>query len=764
LTLLIFQFFENISTGTTHLLIGSSTTPNSVPSFLTSTLPQIARSLLALDISANFLGALPPVLAVCENLEELNVGSNPLRVLPVFLADLINLRVLIADSTGITTLPDTLVDLDKLHTISIRRNKLHALPSWLCLLPALQTLCVDGNPFQGPWRALVDPLLAKAPSTPVYPPSTPVIPLSASLQSSQSGHIPQVEADDEFSDQESSTPSPAAQLQYSADDDDQTMTIERSLLGRAKTSPTAFDHTAQPTSQTSAKPLARTRTTPNRNYYDQNRAKSTAGLPSESRGGHQSGTGKNDDTLGKSGGSEIRKMKSAGDLRRARPGAANGAAEINAMPQRPPLLPHAGSLSSSNLLNSMAGSNGSSINSPSQAESPYPKRFASLGPSSQLTQKPPVPLARPVTSGGRPQLSQSMWEQSGGVGENGQFLRSLSNGNPGRPRPPSMEPKTDPLRMEDLKVTQKQRSRWGFLKKMSMGKIKPDSPTVPSSGSPNPTRVSRPTTATGGSPPKLTSSVRGMDRLSKTPQIDLRFSTTGALDAFPAITASYSHPPSPISPFLVEKPPMPSSNGFLAAPAPVRSAKRRSFLPIDAPGQISLSIPENSKFVSGVVVSPDADDQQAQPRPNSVRGGLTLSTPVVDHEVLRRKEEERARDAYMRALRSVMAYLKDMNDLSHVQQSNSLSMYGVSSDEHPHPRSRRPTVVESQFSRESSSGGSTTDSSSHLRSAESIAGMRSGSSSQTLSVMTTDSSGSQEERKFKDDKGKRAMVIREIVV
>jgi hypothetical protein len=176
-----------------------------------------------------------------------------------------------------------------------------------------------------------------------------------------------------------------------------------------------------------------------------------------------------------------------------------------------------------------------------------------------------------------------------------------------------------------------------------------------------------------------------------------------------------------------------------------------------------LSIPENSKFVSGVVVSPDTDNQQAQPSPNSVRGGLTLSTSVVDHEVLRRKEEERARDAYMRALRSVMAYLKDMNDLSHVQQSNSLSMYGVSSDEHPQPRSRRPTVVESQFSRESSSGGSTTDSSSHLRSAESIAGMRSGSSSQTLSVMTTDSSGSQEERKFKDDKGKRALVIREIV-
>jgi hypothetical protein len=50
-----------------------------------------------------------------------------------------------------------------------------------------------------------------------------------------------------------------------------------------------------------------------------------------------------------------------------------------------------------------------------------------------------------------------------------------------------------------------------------------------------------------------------------------------------------------------------------------------------------------------------------------------------------------------------------------------------------------------------------------LRSPESMAGLRSGTSSKTLSVVTTDSNGSFEERKFKDDKGKRAMVVREIV-
>jgi hypothetical protein len=60
------------------------------------------------------------------------------------------------------------------------------------------------------------------------------------------------------------------------------------------------------------------------------------------------------------------------------------------------------------------------------------------------------------------------------------------------------------------------------------------------------------------------------------------------------------------------------------------------------------------------------------------------------------------------------------------------------------------------------SSGSMVDMSGQLRPSESIAGLRSGSSSQTLSVVTTDSCSS-EERKFKDDKGKRVKVIQEIL-
>ncbi|KAF9535838.1 hypothetical protein CPB83DRAFT_753504 [Crepidotus variabilis] len=761
----------HVQPGTTHLLIGSSTTPNAVPTFLTNNLPQIAQSLLALDISANFLGALPPVLAVCENLEELNVASNPLRVLPVFLADLINLRVLIADSTGITTLPDTLVDLDKLHTISIRRNKLHALPSWLCLLPALQTLCVDGNPFQGPWKALVDPLLAKIPATPVYPPSTPQMPLSAAQSENEATDT------DEFSDHEITSPGPAAV--QSQEEEDQTITPDRAQLGRP-TAPYPLNHMAPPLPQ-SAKPLARTRTTPNRSYFDQTRAKSSAGLPSDLQGARQSPpVGRPEESHGHNGEPEVRRMKSAGDLRRPR--TAIAASPENELPQRPGLLHYPTSLSSSNLL-----STGSSASPSPAAQNPnvlltepiYPKRFASLGPNSQLAASTSIrpQLTRPMTSTGghRRQLSQSMWDGSGeegGANENGQILRSSSY-NAASPKPSPQPMKVEPSRvelvnMEDGKGSKRVReknSRWGFLKKMSMGKMKPDSPTSTPSPSPNPPRLRSKTAS--GSPPKQYASLRtGYDRMSKSPQIDLRFSTSGMLDGLPVITAqppsaSVTQPPSPSPPTLTLPsftPAVATSNGFLAPSPTPRATKRRSFLPLDAPGQMSLSIPENSKFVSGVVVSHEADDASG---PDGARG--FTPSPVVDHDHIRRKEEERARDAYMRALRSVMAYLKDMNDLSQVQQqSNPLSIYG-SSDDASNQRARRPTMVDSQ--RESSftsSGGSTADSS-QLRSSESIAGLRSGTSSQTLSVATTDSNGSQEERKFKDDKGKRAMVIREIV-
>lgn len=144
-------------------------------------------------------------------------------------------------------------------------------------------------------------------------------------------------------------------------------------------------------------------------------------------------------------------------------------------------------------------------------------------------------------------------------------------------------------------------------------------------------------------------------------------------------------------------------------------------------------------------------------------------------EQIQRREEEKARETRTRALRSVMAYLRDMHDLGLTQTPNTMSVYGGSLEAPANgARSRRPTVVENgRIPSESSIGSisatmtSRSDLSSHLRSMESRMGLRS-SSAQTNSVATvatTDSSGSGsgEERKFKDDKGKRARILREIV-
>ena len=166
----------------------------------------------------------------------------------------------------------------------------------------------------------------------------------------------------------------------------------------------------------------------------------------------------------------------------------------------------------------------------------------------------------------------------------------------------------------------------------------------------------------------------------------------------------------------------------------------------------------------GVVVARDGEASPAIDGTMPPAAGASPARSEHDtHEQHARRAAERAREAYMRALRSVMAYLKDMNDLGAVQHAartgarllpptgagHPMSMYD--DDGTPeHTRARRPTVGEA----DAAAG--------HLRLAD-ASGARSGTSSQTLSVATTDSSGSGEERKFKDDRSKRANLVREIV-
>ncbi|KAJ7900051.1 hypothetical protein B0H14DRAFT_3080449 [Mycena olivaceomarginata] len=660
--------------GTTHLLLGSSGSPNALPSFLTTVIPQICTSLLALDLSANFLNALPPSLALCVCLEELNIASNPLRVLPVFLADLLHLRVIIADSTGISTLPDTLVDLDKLHTISIRRNKMHALPSWLSLLPVLQTLYVDGNPFQGPWKALVEPLLAKVPSTPIYPLSTPTFPLHSPSSGDQ-------DTDDDLSEPPSSGPN-GRRFETSPDEEEHTITPDRAR------------------SPSEGRGLTRTRTTPNRPHHPIPRRGTVAANTLEDPGYFAD--------------HEVRRMKSAGDLRLNRAG--------EPVP-RPPMQHYATSQSSTNL----------------------------------LSQTPPRPG---MQKRARPQLTQSLWDNNHTSPDRDENASRSSSFVPqtqaaqNNTSPPRIMPVFDGA--STIRAGKEKNSRWGFLKKMSMGKMKADPPSPRPMPQPAPRIMRGPATA------PISDASPG--RFNQLPQINMRISTTGALDAFgpPAIhtlppAAEEEEPPRAARPPSVASPAsLAPPNALLVPPTTTRTAKRRSFLPLDTPAlSLNIPIPEAAAFLPGMTATGgDADGSDA------ARG--ETPSPVVESYL--RREEERAREAYQRALRSVMAYLKDMNDLGLSQQAAGMGVYGANGDEALQPRSRRPTVAGMEREASLSSIGSSVDSAGQLRSLDGSTVMRGGSSTQTNSVATTDSSGSNDERKFKDDKGKRAMVVREIVV
>ncbi|KAG1757379.1 hypothetical protein EDB19DRAFT_1623707 [Suillus lakei] len=735
-----------VDPGTTHLLLGSSSTAGTVAPFLMGALPQICNTLLALDISANFLNAVPIALASCENLEELNIASNPLRVLPVFLTHLTSLRVLIADATGINSLPDSLCVLDKLHTLSIRRNKMHSLPSWLCLLPSLQELYLDGNPFQGPWQALVEPLLAKTSMPPLYPPSTPNIPPSpASLADSYVG--PETDTESEPT---SAGPEGPSLSQF----DDDTITPGRApFLGRSATSPPIL-------SLPKAVPrgLTRTKTAPNGSFFSSKsrpRTEAADGLRASKRV-EDSGYYTDHD---------LRRMKSAGELRSSfdQPDSQISPQDSPVVtPARPALPNYSTSASSSNLLSVVGGS-------PESDRLIVPKRYASLGVSSTSftpTRSPrpslPQALFDPPSAAPEPTVPESSRISAVETISPVTSPRRPLSRDPTRSSPGYGERNSTARQSQSHSKDREKSGRWGFLKKMSMGKMRPgpDSPAPPSRPT---TTYNRPLPESGTAFASNTTTSYS----STSPQIDLRFSTTeffGPLTGgAPSVALS---PPELENEAENETPtsekaspiPPPAIPGSFLIPSPSpnpRSTRRRSFLPVD--DTATIPSPSPMSFLERLSGDDDADE----PRPSM------SSSPIPDSDCIdfaSRREEERAREAYTRALRSVMAYLKDMNDLGLSQGGNTISMYSGGEESLPSGmRSRRPTIIErtnsdaSAMSTISRAGSMSTQ----LRSPDVMSGLRSGTASQTVSVAASDCSA--EERKYKDDKSKRALVVREIV-
>ncbi|KAJ6516346.1 Dbl homology domain-containing protein [Mycena sanguinolenta] len=187
-------------------------------------------------------------------------------------------------------------------------------------------------------------------------------------------------------------------------------------------------------------------------------------------------------------------------------------------------------------------------------------------------------------------------------------------------------------------------------------------------------------------------------------------------------------PSTPAYPLSTPDSAVPNTSNVLVLPIPLRTAVRRSFLPV-----------------------------------GGSEGSVREPTPDLEIENFLRREEDRVREARRRALRSIMGYLKDMNDLQLSQHGAAMGVAGAGVDEalQLRLRLRQATMArldwpiwEVEPDREGSLD-------SALRAMESMMGIPDRSPTQTNNVATADSS---DERKFKDDKSKRAMVARKIVV
>ncbi|CAE6405626.1 unnamed protein product [Rhizoctonia solani] len=756
----------DVQTGTTHLLLASSPTPALLPAFLAQVLPQISTSLLCLDISDNDLGALPPALTSCTNLEELNVSSNPLRNLPSSLGALVSLRVLIADACELQSLPSQLINLGALHSLSVRSNRLVMLPVWMCAMPGLEVLKIEGNTFAGPWKSLVEPLLPRDTShTP--PPSTNGVYSAARAANS----LPLLSTTANASPVLLNRPA-TAQRSYSQ----QPQALDPRWSGPAFTTsplpspyPTSSSAPHSPPRSALSPPPAHVlmspppatglahlqlpvhsppSTTAKLNMHLGALAPTPRKKKKRAGGGSISGseimTDAESEVESTSWPSGPRRMKSADELRRM------GNPEDEAPPPSAPILSAAPTLPE-----------------PQQGQV---KRYMSLG----VRSSPSRPDARQMWAGGSarnstvgsgsrnstggprgsrysatglqgqrleedqasPDVSYEFGAMGGGSEEDGRpsIARAASDERVGQRYSGVEDAYAHAKASGATPEEQRRKGRWGFLKKVSMGRLRSHS---------NAERLGRMPAAQIGNMPAMPMPTRPHTQSHPSqpiaapsapvpPQVNV---TSAGSPASSVLTARV----------MASKRSQEGLNGFpspgllqpVSSPSLPR-AKRRSFLPFDTPPLLNIPIPAEP-FMTNVVALGESEAEDEA---------------LVAEEAQRRADEEAARQHL--ALRGVMNYLRDMADLEG----------GIGAGLVPSPRnSRRPPLTQYMDGRTKSDGSyaSSTSTPPMLRSAPSTASLRGGQDS----VNTTDSSGSYgqfaEDRKYKDDKGRRVAIVREII-
>lgn len=296
------------------------------------------------------------------------------------------------------------------------------------------------------------------------------------------------------------------------------------------------------------------------------------------------------------------------------------------------------------------------------------------------------------------------------------------------------------------------KGKWGFLKKMSMGRMRPDPPVPRLNHSHGPTSRSNqtsPQSAVSPRPPMPSTPN------SAGPGPRPRAATRNVLS--PMTPASVTPSNLTVSPNRVQNP------SYATSPTTSRAAKRRSFLPLDGPPSLNIPIPTTSPFFAEELIAPLEETEEGQSKaiaePGPTPAAQPLSTQI---EVIQMQQHNQAR-----VLRGVMAYLRDLADLSVVNATavgsipsampSTVNLTSASaSTDGTDNRPRRPTIAENGRVISDASTSSAL-SSSHSEDPR----------INTSSTVTTDSSGSgkgEEDRsKYKEDKSRRVKIIKEIV-
>lgn len=96
------------------------------------------RSLTKLRLANNQIHFLPLTIGNLKNLKELDVSFNKLKRLPINIKGLRNLKYLHAEKNDLTAMPDEICELVELETLNITENNIHTLPMRLHRLTKLK--------------------------------------------------------------------------------------------------------------------------------------------------------------------------------------------------------------------------------------------------------------------------------------------------------------------------------------------------------------------------------------------------------------------------------------------------------------------------------------------------------------------------------------------------------------------------------------------------------------------------------------------------